>query len=293
MIFAIKPFEIHDGDGIRTTVFFKGCSLRCKWCHNPESWSFQKEMLYDRERCVHCLRCVSVCSANIAEKDSHIFLRELCSCCQKCEDICPQKAFESAGTEMTAEEIAAEVLKDEIFMKGSGGGVTFSGGEPLLQAELCVEIAKLLKKKEINLAVDTCGAVPRSAIEAIIPYTDTFLFDLKAIDENVHISCTGFSNRQILENIQYIDSIGIPTEIRYPYVPAINSSEAAGIAAFVRKLKNIKCVRVLGYHNFASEKYGKLGKIYPLPDIPIPTKEELVSVAQTMEEICMKKCLVF
>ena len=284
MIFAIKPFEIHDGDGIRTTVFFKGCSLRCQWCHNPESWAFEKEMLYDGERCISCMRCTALCLANQSVLQQHLFSREACIACGKCEEVCPQKAFEAVGMNRTAEEIAAEVLKDEIFMKGSGGGVTFSGGEPLLQADLCVEIAKRLKARGINLAIDTCGAVSRAAIDRILPYTDTFLFDLKAIQEEVHLACTGASNKQILENLRYIDSFGIPIEIRYPYVPTMNDGESQRIAEFVKTLKNVKGVRILGYHNYAEEKYSKLGKNYPLLNIPVPTKEELIKVAERMKE---------
>lgn len=291
MIFAIKPFEIHDGDGIRTTIFFKGCSLRCKWCHNPESWSQEKEMLYDESRCVHCFGCTALCAANKVENGCHVFFRENCIACGKCREICPKKAFETAGMDWTAEEIAAEVLKDEIFMKGSGGGVTFSGGEPLLQPDLCVEIASILKKKGINLAVDTCGAVSRAAIDQVLPFTDTFLFDVKAIDESVHIACTGGANHQILENLRYIDDKGVPLEIRYPYVPTMNDGEAEKIAAFVTELKNVKCLRILGYHNYAEEKFGKLGKKYSLPDIPVPTGEQLALAAQRMKAAGLEKVL--
>lgn len=240
MIFAIKPFEIHDGDGIRTTVFFNGCPLRCKWCHNPECWS-----------------------------------------------------AEPTDLPATAEAIAAEALKDEIFMKGSGGGVTFSGGEPLLQADLCAEIAKLLKARDVNLAIDTCGAVSRSAIDKILPYTDTFLYDVKAIDEDVHIACTGYSNKQILENLQYIDSTGTPIEIRYPYVPTMNDGEVKAIAEFISELKSIKCVRVLGYHNYAEDKYERLGMKYPLPNVLMPTKEDLLSVANQMKMLGVKNVVLY
>ena len=282
MIFAIKPFEIHDGDGIRTTVFFKGCPLRCKWCHNPESLSYKKEILFDRELCKSCMKCVPLCEANIVQNGKHIFLRENCTLCEKCLNTCPTNSFEIAGQDMTAEKIAAEVLKDAIFMKNSGGGVTFSGGEPLMQVDLCVEISKILKSKGINIAIDTCGAVPRSAIDKILPFADTFLFDIKAIDENVHIACTGVSNKQILENIRYVDSLGVPMEIRYPYVPGMNSGEAEKIACFVKELKHVTCVRVLAYHNYAERKYECLGRSYPLPDVSVPQKTELEGVAQKM-----------
>ena len=178
MIFAIKPFEIHDGDGIRTTVFFKGCPLRCKWCHNPESLSPQKEFLFDHGLCKSCGKCVFLCNANILQDEKHYFLRDNCTLCGKCVNICPHNCFETVGQDLSANEIAEQVLKDEIFMKGSGGGVTFSGGEPLMQVDLCIEIATILKEKNINLAIDTCGAVPRSTIDRIIPFVDTFLFDI-------------------------------------------------------------------------------------------------------------------
>ncbi len=288
MIFAMKPFEIHDGDGIRTTVFFKGCPLRCKWCHNPESFSFGKELLFDTELCIHCGKCVKLCDANVVQDSRHLFLREACSLCGECESVCPRSALEISGKDMTAEQIATEVLKDEIFMKGSGGGVTFSGGEPLMQVDLCVEIAKLLKVKDINIAIDTSGAVSKAAIDKILPFADTFLFDIKAIDENVHVACTGVSNKQILENIRYVDSLGIPMEIRYPYVPTMNDGEAEKIADLVQTLKNVKCVRILAYHNYAERKYECLGQVYSLPNIPLPSKEEIARVAKRMQDRGLK-----
>ncbi|MBQ8356694.1 MAG: glycyl-radical enzyme activating protein [Clostridia bacterium] len=288
MIFAIKPFEIHDGDGIRTTVFFKGCPLRCKWCHNPESQLFEREILFDSELCKHCMACTGLCEANIIQNGKHLFLRESYTFCKKCEDICPSDCFEVTGQSMSAEEIASQVLKDEIFMRGSGGGVTFSGGEPLMQVDLCVEIAKFLKARDINLAIDTCGAVPKSSIDQILPFTDTFLFDIKAIDEAVHLSCTGVSNKQILENIRYVDFLGVPIEIRYPYVPSMNSGEAEKIAYFIKELKNVKRVRVLAYHNYAERKYECLGRPYPIPNIPIPSKKEIELVAKKMQNCGLK-----
>lgn len=281
MIFAIKPFEIHDGDGIRTTVFFKGCPLRCKWCHNPESFSFKKEISFTKELCVNCLKCVGICTANTAQEGEHIFKRENCVACGRCEAVCPNNAFEIFGQEMTAQEIAKQILKDELFLKGSGGGATFSGGEPLMQADLCVAVAKILKEKDIHIAVDTSGFVNREEIDKMIPYTDAFLFDIKAIDEAVHIACTGVSNRLILENIKYIDSLDIPIEVRYPYVPTMNDDQAEKIAEFVKELKNVRVLRVLPYHNYAEAKYACLG--LPFTDFPVPTKEEIGSVLERMK----------
>ena len=275
MIFAIKPFETHDGDGIRTTVFFKGCPLSCKWCHNPESLSATREISFDSALCVHCGRCVGLCDANVMQGDKHVFLREKCTLCGKCEGVCPKSALEIAGQDRTAEDIAAEVLRDEMFMKGSGGGVTFSGGEPLMQADFCVELAKLLKAHDLNIAVDTSGYVPRESIDKMLPYTDTFLWDVKAIDDEVHRRCTGVSNERILENLRYVDSLGVPIEVRYPFVPGQNSDEAEAIGRFLSDLRSVKGVRVLAYHNFATGKYRSLGLEYPLSDTPRPTAEEL------------------
>ncbi|MBQ8526720.1 MAG: glycyl-radical enzyme activating protein [Clostridia bacterium] len=293
MIFAIKPFEIHDGDGIRTTVFFKGCPLRCKWCHNPESLSFEKEILFDNELCTSCLSCIGICNANIAKDGKHIFIKENCTLCGKCEALCPNNAFDISGKEMSAEEIADAVLKDEIFMKGSGGGVTFSGGEPLMQVDLCIETARILKKHGINIAVDTSGFVKKETLDKIIPYTDTFLFDIKAIDDDVHIKCTGVSNNQILENIKYIDSLSIPMEIRYPYIPAMNEGEAEKIAEFVKNLKSVKVMRILPYHNYAERKYNTLGLNYPLPHIVPPTKEEISGVIEKIKHSGVKNAIPY
>ena len=279
-VFAVKPFEIHDGDGIRTTVFFKGCPLRCCWCHNPEGLERGRELLYDAELCRNCGRCAPLCGANAFDGGKHTFARELCTVCGRCADVCPSGALTIAGREMTAAEIAAEAMKDEMFMKGSGGGVTFSGGEPLLQSEVCAAAARILKEHGIRLAVDTCGCVPREAIERIAPYTDDFLFDLKAIDEEVHIRCTGVSNRTILENLAFIDTLGIPVEVRYPFVPGMNGGEAERIADRAAKIAHLKRVRVLGYHDFARRKYAALGMEYPLPGVPLPTPEELRSARE-------------
>ena len=282
MIFAIKPFEIHDGDGIRTTLFFKGCPLRCKWCHNPESFESKKQMLYNADKCVNCMKCTNLCDANSFLQDGHMFDREKCNLCGSCVEVCDAKAFEISGKEMSETELAKELLKDEMFMKGSGGGVTFSGGEPLMQVDLCVEIAKLLKQHDINIAIDTSAYTTKEAIDRIVPYTDKFLIDIKAIDENVHKECTGVSNKVILENIKYIDSLGKSMEIRYPYVPGFNDGEAEKIAEFVKRLKNVTKVVVLAYHNYAASKYKALGMNNTLPSV-LPLKSEIEKVQKMFD----------
>lgn len=282
MIFAIKPFEIHDGDGIRTTVFFKGCPLRCKWCHNPESFRQTKEVLFDETLCKHCMKCVGLCEANRQADGKHVFDRRHCTECGACDGVCPHRALEVIGSDPTPEALATELLRDALFMKESGGGVTFSGGEPLLQIDACIALAKLLRREGINIAIDTSAYVQRETMERIIPYTDTFLFDVKAMDEEVHKRCTGVSNRQILENIRYADACGVPMDIRYPYVPTCNDGEAMAIARFVSTLRMAKTLRVLPYHDYAERKYACLGMQYPAADIPLPDRDALRILVKEM-----------
>ena len=290
MIFAIKRFETHDGDGIRTTVFFKGCPLRCVWCHNPESFKSGREISYNGELCRGCGGCAEICEANGFENGKHLFLREKCNFCGKCLSACPARAFEIYGDTRTPSEIAEEVLLDEMFFKGSGGGVTFSGGEPLLQVDFCVELAKILKDRDINIAVDTCGFVPREAIDKALPYTDTFLYDVKAVDPEVHRICTGKTNELILENLKYIDSCGKNIEIRIPYVPGYNSGEIEGISELLSGLKNVKAIRVLPYHKYAEAKYLSL-ELLDLSPRNLPTKAEIERAKGIIRKICGDKVL--
>ena len=275
-VFEIKRFAVHDGDGIRTTVFFKGCTLKCVWCHNPEGIGFEPELAFFENKCMLCGACVKVCPQNThkIENGIHIFEREKCISCGKCEETCFNSALTLYGKEMSIEELMPILLEDKDFYDTSGGGVTISGGECLCHAEFCAELLKQLKNNGIHTAVDTCGFVSREAIDRIMPYTDIFLYDLKAYDEEVHIKCTGFSNKNILENLKYIDECGKQIEVRIPFVPGFNSEQIEKIAKFMRGLKNLTKVRVLPYHNFAGTKYKALGMENILPN-NLPKKEEI------------------
>ncbi|MBQ4528681.1 MAG: glycyl-radical enzyme activating protein [Clostridia bacterium] len=215
-VIEIKRFAVHDGDGLRTTVFLKGCPLKCVWCHNPESIDFKPQVAYYENKCIDCGECVSVCPSGAHKiiPKGHIFERDLCVACGKCEKACLGEALKFYGKEMTVDELLPILLEDKDFYETSGGGVTLSGGECLCQADFCAELLKKLKEAGINTAVDTCGYVPKESIDKVLPYTDTFLYDIKAIDENVHMKCTGKSNRLILENIKYIDSLNKSIEVR-------------------------------------------------------------------------------
>ncbi|MBR2376196.1 MAG: glycyl-radical enzyme activating protein [Clostridia bacterium] len=252
-IFEIKRFAVHDGDGIRTTVFFKGCPLRCVWCHNPEGLSFEAQEAFYAHKCINCGKC----------KEEGFTVLD-----------CLGEARVLYGKEITVDELLPFLIEDKDFYDNSGGGVTLSGGECLMQADFCAELLKRLKENGIHTAVDTCGFVSKEALDKVIPYTDIFLYDLKAYDEDVHIKCTGQSNKIILQNLLYLDSLGKSIEIRIPYVPNFNTDQIEKIADFLRPLKNIKAVRVLPYHNFAGSKYTALGMENNLPET-LPTDEEI------------------
>ena len=282
-ILEIKRFAIHDGDGIRTTVFFTGCPLKCVWCHNPESIAFAPELAFYANKCLHCGSCLSVCpqGAHRMTEKGHVLERTLCVSCGQCEKACPGGALALQGREMTAAQLLPILLEDRDFYDASGGGVTLSGGECLMQAAFCVELLKQLKQEGIHTAVDTCGFVSRQLLDAVIPYTDIFLYDIKALDADVHIACTGQSNRLILDNLLYLDSCGVKTEIRIPFIPEKNGDQIGKIARFLRRLRYMTKVRVLPYHNYAGSKYKALDMENTLP-LRLPSEEELTHARQML-----------
>lgn len=289
-IFEIKRFAVHDGDGIRTTVFFKGCPLKCVWCHNPEGIGFEPQLAYYENKCIACAECVSVCPTGAhSVKTEHFFEREKCIACGKCADICLGNALAFYGKEMTVDELLPILLEDKEFYDNSGGGVTLSGGECLMQADFCAEILKNLKENGIHTAVDTCGFVSKDALDKVVPYTDIFLYDFKAFDENVHIKCTSVSNKLILDNLKYLDGCGKKIEIRIPYVPGFNPDQIEKMAEFLKGLKNITKVRVLPYHNYAGSKYKSLNMKNTLPKI-MPTDEEIKSAKETIKAYGLSVC---
>lgn len=284
-ILEIKRFAVHDGDGIRTTVFFKGCPLHCTWCHNPEGLSFRPQISYNETKCIGCGECLHVCEsgAHGIEAGSHIFHRDRCIACGECEKVCLGNAIKYYGKEVTVRELLPILLADREFFENSGGGVTLSGGECLCQAEFCAELLKALKENGIHTAVDTCGFVSREAIDLVMPYTNIFLFDIKAADNEVHRKYTGQSNVRILDNLHYIDDSGKDLEIRIPYVPECNAGEMEGIKHILADLKNVRRIRVLPYHNYAGSKYSSLGMTNNLPCI-LPKSEEIAGIEQELRK---------
>ena len=284
-IFDIKHFAVHDGPGIRTTVFLKGCPLKCRWCHNPESISPKFQIAWFADKCVECQKCATVCPNNVhVFHNGHSLAVEDCSFCGKCEAICPRGALSVYGKEVTVSDILPALLEDREFYETSGGGVTLSGGECLMQADFCVELLQKVKEYGIHTAVDTCGFVSKEVLDKVIPYTDLFLYDMKAYDEDVHIRCTGRSNGQILENLKYLDGLGKQIEIRIPYVPEYNADQMEKIAKFLAELKHITKIRILPYHNYAGSKYGALTMKNTLPDM-LPDDEEIAQARKLIKNI--------
>lgn len=277
-VINIQKYSIHDGPGIRSTIYLKGCPLLCPWCHNPESRSFQVEIIWRKERCIGCMSCTEVCPLRAIEASEKGVLPDtkICNYCGKCAAVCPSLAMEMLGKEMTVEQVLAEVNKDAMFYQQSGGGVTLSGGEPLSQPEFAVEFLKRCKKLGYHTAVDTCGFVPEKSFDEVMPYVDLFLYDIKHLDDKAHKKYMKAPLAPILSNLRHIVNKNAKVWIRAPIVPTINdtSEHIQGIGELVREL-GLKEVYLLPYHKMASAKYRLMCLPYTLSHIPEPTAEQM------------------
>ncbi len=291
-IFNIQKYSIHDGPGIRNTVFMMGCPLSCWWCHNPESQSLRERLMIFPNRCIGCMACIDACSHGaIREADGMVITdRNKCKNCGDCTHVCYPGAREMSGETKTVEEVVGEVLKDRDFFEQSGGGVTFSGGEPLMQTDFLIALLQEMKKHEIHTTVDTSGFVSKKAIEKVSKYTDLFLFDLKHMDSVEHEKYTGVTNNIILDNLKFLHDIGKEIIIRIPIIPGVNNSEEdlKSFRDFIRTLPNIKEVNLLPYHKIGEEKYRRLGMDYKMSDVEEPSDEEMDFALQIFKEIGKK-----
>lgn len=288
LIFDIKKFAIHDGPGLRTTVFFKGCPLNCLLCHNPESQSFEPEIWLRDERCIQCDDCLEVCEQGaISLKEGWPYIdREKCNLSGICVDTCPVAAIEIIGTRMTVDHVISEIQKDSIFYDESGGGVTFSGGEPLSQPDFLLELLRACRRQEIRTTLDTCGFAPPEVFQKISSLVDLTLYDLKVLDNERHREFTGVSNELIVENIRWLSEQGHPAIVRFPPVPGITDDEenVRSLGEFISSLSTIDRIDILPYHMIGVGKYARLDRDYKLSETKVPTSPKIAEIAGILKE---------
>ncbi len=292
-IFNIMRFCVNDGPGIRTTVFLKGCALRCLWCHNPEGLTPEKELLYRVDKCIRCGDCLTVCphQAIVEDRDGFpVTIKEKCNLVGACVNVCCSEARQMVGREVSVAELVDEIEKDVIFYDESGGGVTFSGGEPLFQPEFLEAALRSCKDKDIRTAVDTAGYASPEILRRISKETDLFLYDLKLIDDIAHRRYTGVSNKLILENLRRLLRWQKDVIIRIPVIPGINDDvkNIQETGQFLSTLEHISEVHILPFHEAGIDKYVRLGLDYTMPKTRVLSQEKILNVVENMERFGMK-----
>lgn len=289
IVFDIKRYSIHDGPGLRTTVFFKGCPLRCIWCHNPESQQRKPKIAWYENRCISCLSCVDSCRFNAVDSKYGININKNCTLCGECIKACPTNALEMIGREYEVSELIEEILKDELFFE-NGGGVTISGGEPFVQSEFLFEVLDRLKKEQLHTALDTTGYVEWYKLKKSVEYVNLFLYDIKHIDSKKHKKYTSVGNELILENLKKLDDLGAETAVRIPIIPTINDDleNMKKTVEFVGSLKNAVSVDLLPFHNMMEDKYRRLKLAFLVGDIEKPKDEKMEELRILFEQAGLK-----
>ena len=264
ILFDLQRASMHDGPGIRTTVFFKGCPLRCAWCHNPESHRPAPQLAFDAARCTGCRACVDACASSVhsfTETEVHRIDFDRCVAAGACVSGCPTGALRLYGREWTVGEVMREVEKDRVYYTTSGGGLTVSGGEPTAQLDFCLALLRAARAADIHTCVETCGFAPRASFTVLLPLTDLFLFDYKATDPVRHEELTGAANEIILDNLRWLHAAGANIVLRCPLVPGVNdhAEHLHAIAALSRELPDLRGLELLPYHESGAGKYERLG----------------------------------
>ncbi|MDZ7261271.1 MAG: glycyl-radical enzyme activating protein [candidate division KSB1 bacterium] len=296
VVFNIQRFSIHDGPGIRTTIFLKGCPLRCFWCHNPEGIHPHPEIQFFPERCIGCGQCFTVCSQGAHElrEGRHIFHRQRCTGCGSCVETCYARALELTGKRMTVRQVVEEVLRDRPFYETSGGGVTLSGGEPVWQRDFARAILECCQAEGLHTAIETVAYCSWPDLDALLPVTDLILMDLKHLNPDKHRLVTGGSNKRILANARRLAQTDKPLIFRIPVVPSVNDTpeEIGAMVTFIRSLADLRAknshnirLELLPFHRLAGDKYRSLGLEYRAGQLEPPSKEkmeELTELARTL-----------
>ncbi|MBE5893694.1 MAG: glycyl-radical enzyme activating protein [Lachnospiraceae bacterium] len=291
IVFNIQKFSIHDGPGIRTNVFLKGCPLRCLWCHNPEGLEREPELEYEASKCIGCGAC-SVCPEgchSFSEKKGHVFDRTHCIRCGKCAAVCPASALELTGEQYDVERVMEKVMADKLFYDKSGGGMTLSGGEPLFQPRFALALLKEAKNRGIHTVIETSGFASAEVFGSILPYTDLLLMDYKVTGEEAHVKATGVPFAPILANMELANAAGVPIVLRCPIIPGINDMEVhyEAIAELADRLTVVTKVELEAYHSLGTGKAPRLGKEAGFVTEP-PSKEKMEEIRRYIQERCSK-----
>lgn len=287
-IFQIQRFSVDDGPGIRTTVFLKGCPLRCIWCHNPESFSRFPQLRWHQEKCTLCGRCAQACThgVHVFQEGRHILQRDFCVSCGECARSCPADALEVLGTQMSAGEVMREVVRDRPYYDQSGGGLTVSGGEPTFQPDFLLELLRLAKEEHLHTCVETCGFASWNFLREIVPLVDLFLFDYKATGEEIHKQFTGVSQVPILDNLNRLSREGASILLRCPIIPGYNDTQEhfAAIRRLKQQTKGVVGAEVMPYHNIGAGKWTELGLSYTLAGMDSAAEADRLHWQNMIEE---------
>jgi pyruvate formate lyase activating enzyme len=293
LVISITRMTFHNGPGIRTLILLKGCPLRCIWCSTPESQGDAPEIAFYPDKCILCNDCLPVCPRNaITTGDKAVVIdRELCDNCGQCISVCYTEALRLFGREYTAGELVSEVIRDDVVYRHSGGGVTLSGGEPFFRPEYLLTLLKELKQSGISCGIDTCGFTARKHIEAVLPYVDFFLWDIKHMNGDKHTEYTGVSNELILDNVRFAAGENIPLFLRLPVIPGYNDSEdnLLDLCDFAGTLPSLEEIDLLPLHHLGKARYAALGREYPIDGIPL-VKEEKLEEMKRLVELTGLKC---